>query len=188
MRVCVCVCVCVCVRACACVRTCARVCVCMCVCVCVCMLVNNSWATHFTVRETVSSKQFEILTVSFRRKHVFVSRVHCVPGSLSPGFYVFATFCKFVATFFSNFLKLFCNFFCNFFATVFATFSNFFCNKKLPKKLGQKSCTKVDPKKLHFWEPKNWGETVAKKVALQLQQSCKKLQKKSCKHIEPGTQ
>ena len=31
-----------------------------------CMFVNNSWATNYTVRETVSSKHFEILTVSFR--------------------------------------------------------------------------------------------------------------------------
>ena len=30
------------------------------------MLVNNKWATNFTVRETVNSKHYEILTVSFR--------------------------------------------------------------------------------------------------------------------------
>ena len=31
-----------------------------------CMLVNNKWATNFTVRETKCSKHYEILTVSFR--------------------------------------------------------------------------------------------------------------------------
>ena len=29
-------------------------------------LVNNKWATNFTVRETVNGKHYEILTVSFR--------------------------------------------------------------------------------------------------------------------------
>ena len=29
-------------------------------------MVNNSWATSFCVRETVSTKDYEILTVSFR--------------------------------------------------------------------------------------------------------------------------
>ena len=30
------------------------------------MLVNNKWATNFSVRETVNTKHYEILTVSFR--------------------------------------------------------------------------------------------------------------------------
>ena len=31
-----------------------------------CSFVNSSWATHFGVRETVSTKDYEIFTVSFR--------------------------------------------------------------------------------------------------------------------------
>ena len=30
------------------------------------MLVNNKWATEFTVRETVDTKHYETMTVSFR--------------------------------------------------------------------------------------------------------------------------
>ena len=134
----------------------------------------------------------------------------CVPGSLCPGFYVFATFmqlffatfCKCVATvenFFCNFLQLFSNFFAYFLASL--SFSNLFCNfcnkklqrscKKLPKKSCKKSYNFFGQNKLQNSCEKQLRKSCPKNVAYKLQQSCKKLQKKlhkSYKHREPGTQ
>ena len=80
------------------------------------------------------------------------SWVHCVPGSLRPRFYVFATFMQLC---------------CNFYATVFVQF------------LLQKSCSKVAKKNLPNSCIKNcnfWGKKVAKRVATNLQ----KVAQKSC--------
>ena len=124
------------------------------------------------------------------------SQVHCVPGSLRPRLYVFATFmhtkiatfCNFVATFMQLFWQLpppqlfatflppknatFCNSFCIFFATCFSTLKKL---QKVAKQL-QKGYKKV-----------------AKRVATNLQ----KVANKSCIKVantenpgrnEPGTQ
>ena len=116
--------------------------------------------------------------ISWNRLHVIGSQVHCVPGSLRPRFYVFATFMQL-------FLELCCKKKCNFFATVFPNFffqlfatlfakkkNATFCHlkKRVAKKSCQKSCIRLQQK---------------------LQQTCKKLQKKlhtSCEHNEQGTQ
>ena len=54
---------CVCVSVCVCERERERECVCV---GGLCIFVNNSWATQFSVCETVSTKDCEIVTVSFR--------------------------------------------------------------------------------------------------------------------------
>ena len=122
------------------------------------------------------------------RKHVFASRVHCVPGSMKSRV---LCVCNLYATFCNVCCNVCCNFFCNFFLQLFwnflfaiflATFSNFSCNKKL-----QRSCTtscKKLQKELQFFFGKNSCQKVAKKTCIKLQKQLHK----SCKHIEPRTQ
>ena len=83
------------------------------------------------------------MSAVFPRSMSLFSRVHCIPGSLSPGLYVFATVMQLLLHFVLQFC---CNFVCNFFVQLSPTFWQLLLQQKVAntlQKVGGFVCKKV---------------------------------------------